>query len=238
MSVGFIGDGIAIRNKGDIISGDGSGIISVPAGSNDQILTASSTTGSGLLWESRDFGVPQSFVQISATTVTANTAQVNIDGIPQSYNDVLLILMGQGTVSSAPSTINITFNSASATGTPASVSYGSVSAAGSTGTNTISVVATSQVGTLNNYIVTQLPPSATSQANGIIQLRINSYTTSYPTFSGFQASAYNSGVTKANGNRIRFFNGGLFGPAGVVSNIRFAGNIKSGSVFYLYGIKN
>lgn len=238
MSVSFIGDGIAIRNKGDIISGDGSGIISVPVGTNDQILTASSTTESGLLWKSRVVGSTQSFVQISATTVTANTASVDINGIPQTYNDLLLICLAKTTAASSPGDINVTFNSATAGGSPDSVTYGYVQGQGSTGTNTITAVITSQLGTGNNYIRAELVPNTAAATIGIVQLRINSYATSYPSFSGFFAFANNSVVTKVNGNRLRFFNGSNFGPAENISAIRLAGNIASGAVIYLYGIRS
>jgi hypothetical protein len=86
MSINFVGDGIAVRDKGDIISHDGSvGMIKVPVGTSGQILTAQSSATSGLQWAT--VSVPPSPFDtiIATTTISSGVLTATISSIPTTY---------------------------------------------------------------------------------------------------------------------------------------------------------
>jgi hypothetical protein len=112
MSFEVFGDGIALRNKGDILSSDGTSGYVVPVGTEGQILTAQSSTISGLAWTDVVTGDAQKFVFISSTTISAATATVTLSSIPQTYRDLLLIGSAKSTATSLTTagTVTINFN--------------------------------------------------------------------------------------------------------------------------------
>lgn len=97
MAIDFIGDGLPVVLKGDIASSDGTASVSIPVGTSSQILTARSSTSSGLSWETAGTPAVPKFEAISYTYVSANLRTVTLSNIPQTYDDLLIIMMSKNT---------------------------------------------------------------------------------------------------------------------------------------------
>ena len=114
MSINFVGDGIAVRDKGDIISHDGSvGMIKVPVGTSGQILTAQSSATSGLEWATVSIPPTPLDTIIATTAISSGTLTATISSIPTTYRVLeFRIFPNSGTAVSAGSDyIKITLNS-------------------------------------------------------------------------------------------------------------------------------
>ncbi len=97
MAIDFIGDGLPVVSKGDIASSDGTASVSIQVGTSSQILTARSSTSSGLAWETAASPAIPKFEAISYTYVSANVKTVTLSSIPQTYDDLLIIMMAKNT---------------------------------------------------------------------------------------------------------------------------------------------
>jgi hypothetical protein len=97
MAIDFIGDGLPVVSKGDIASSDGTASVSIQVGTSSQILTARSSTSSGLAWETAGSPAVPKFEAISYTYVSANVKTVTLSSIPQTYDDLLIIMMAKNT---------------------------------------------------------------------------------------------------------------------------------------------
>lgn len=104
-----------ITAKGSILTHDGSSRISIAAGTNGQILTARSSTSSGLAYETSSNPTPV-FDLIGSSVLTADTASIifaNID-TANSYASFTLVWQGRHTsTASAYMPLNIYVNSVS-----------------------------------------------------------------------------------------------------------------------------
>lgn len=75
--------------KGEILTSNGSSRIGIAVGTSESfILTARSSTSSGLSWEARSGG-SQAFYLISSATITANTATVSFENLDLNSYDHL-----------------------------------------------------------------------------------------------------------------------------------------------------
>lgn len=93
-----------ITAKGSILTHDGSSRISIAAGTNGQILTARSSTSSGLAYETSSNPTPV-FELIGSSVLTADTASIifaNID-TTNSYASFTLIWQGRHTSTASES---------------------------------------------------------------------------------------------------------------------------------------
>lgn len=155
MAVDFIGDGIALRSSGDILSSDGTAGYVLNKGTDGQILIARSSTVSGLQWETPDEGTAQKFIAISSTTISVAAVSVTISNIPQTYRDLLII----GTAKHS-------------TGTSTNIATLNVSLNGDTGT------------TIDRAIVTALATSttlsdSTVNGNSVLDVAVIPYNDTY-----------------------------------------------------------
>jgi hypothetical protein len=98
MAVDRIGDGLALRSKGDIVSHDGTANIAVSPGTNGQILTSITSTASGLGWSNYTAPV-KDFEGISYTALTAAANTITLSGIPTTYGSIVAYIFMQGTTS-------------------------------------------------------------------------------------------------------------------------------------------
>jgi hypothetical protein len=110
MSVDFLGDGVALRSKGDIVSNDGTSFIAIPSGSNGYVLSSNSTATSGLEWIAPQTTGSEAYTSIAFTSVTASTATVTFSSIPATYKDLEIRIVARGTEAAIASTIEMTTN--------------------------------------------------------------------------------------------------------------------------------
>lgn len=109
MSISAIGDGYALKNAGDIVSHDGTAQIVVPVGTDGQVLKTNSSQSAGIQWvgftsyPSQVFQISQS----STSGVMAGASSITISNIPQTYDDLLIIVCASLT---SPQSMNIRLN--------------------------------------------------------------------------------------------------------------------------------
>ena len=91
MSISRFGDGVPLNTKGQIVAHDGTSIISIPVGSDGQILTSQSSTSSGLVWANTSSGDTQYVSLIASATLTASSHSITFSNIPNTYDELILI---------------------------------------------------------------------------------------------------------------------------------------------------
>jgi hypothetical protein len=80
----------AIDAKGDLVPGTGADTFArLAVGANDTVLTADSTTATGLKW-----ATPSSGGMTLISTTALSGASVTLSSIPQTYNSLKLIILG------------------------------------------------------------------------------------------------------------------------------------------------
>lgn len=99
MAVDRIGDGLALRSKGDIVSHDGTANISVSAGTDGQILIAQSSASSGLQWKTFAAAATQYYEHIATSTATTGVSEFIFSNIASTYTDLVLYVSYQGRTS-------------------------------------------------------------------------------------------------------------------------------------------
>jgi hypothetical protein len=111
MALDRIGDGFALRSKGDIVSHDGTNPSAVNVGTDGQILTAQSSAASGLVWQNISSSQAQYFDHIATAAATAGVASLTISSIPSSYTDLVLYVMINTATTGSNSDGQVKFNS-------------------------------------------------------------------------------------------------------------------------------
>jgi hypothetical protein len=96
MAVDRIGDGLALRSKGDIVSHDGTGVISQGVGTNGQILVARSSATTGLSWETPPAQSAQYYQHIGSATATAEVSSITISSITSGFTDLKVYISCHG----------------------------------------------------------------------------------------------------------------------------------------------
>jgi hypothetical protein len=95
----------AIDAKGDLIAGTGADAFSrLAVGTNGQALLANSATATGLEW-----GTPASGGMTLISTTTLTGASVTLSSIPQTYNNLVLVIRAY-LPNTANASINLRFN--------------------------------------------------------------------------------------------------------------------------------
>lgn len=217
-------DANAIQNaivdaKGDLITATAADTPArLAVGANDQVLTADSTTSTGLKW-----ATPSSGGMTLLSTTTLSGSSTTISSISGSYTSLYLIYTGIQT-SSDNSEIWIRFNS-------------------DTGTNYDSVVfgaanTTFTTNLFNNEskaIIGKTTSDGASFYKGYGQMTINQYTsTSTKVFNGANSMRRNT-----NADIYGLQNIGQYRGSSAISSITFTlntGTYSAGTV-YLYGVK-
>jgi hypothetical protein len=92
MALDRIGDGFALRSKGDIVSYDGTSAYVLPSSSSGQVIQASSTSPSGVVWASASTAPVEAWVPIGIAQATATTSELTISNIPSGYEKLVAIL--------------------------------------------------------------------------------------------------------------------------------------------------
>jgi len=92
MALDRIGDGLALRSKGDIVSYDGTSAYVLPSSSSGQVIQASSTSPSGVVWATANTAPVEAWVPIGIAQATATTSELTISNIPSGYEKLVAIL--------------------------------------------------------------------------------------------------------------------------------------------------
>jgi hypothetical protein len=117
MSVDLIGDGIALRSKGDIVSHDGTAPISISPGTDGQILSAQSSATSGLVWVTANTAITNNdFVLISSSRLTTTAASIEFSSITQDYRDLMIIFQGKDNYNQNSSFLSVRLNNDTSVG--------------------------------------------------------------------------------------------------------------------------
>lgn len=95
MSISRVGDGTPLNQKGQIITHTGTSLATLAVGTDGQILTAQSSASSGLVWANVSTGDTQYIELIAAATLTTGAHAITFSNIPNTYDDLILILNGQ-----------------------------------------------------------------------------------------------------------------------------------------------
>ncbi|MBM3911210.1 MAG: hypothetical protein FJ356_06135 [Thaumarchaeota archaeon] len=171
---------------------------------------------------------------ISKTAVTSNTATVTLSNIPQTYDRLLVLcqVRDSGAYGSGESMI-FEINEITTSGI-----YDAISLESGAHLDPPSTIL-NNVGTTRAYCGIITDDGQTSNAFSNTEILISNYssTTTYKTIKTFSTVA----TTSMNTYRKSFVSTGIFESNTAVSSMKFStggSGIKSGSTFWIYGIKN
>jgi len=118
MALDRIGEGVALRSKGDIVSHDGTSLIVLPVGDDAKILTAQTSTASGLFWDTNaasgggtEDWAPIGYVE-HTSSANPGTLSLTISSIPGTYKDLLIYIVASQHSDSYADSLRIRFNGA------------------------------------------------------------------------------------------------------------------------------
>ena len=165
------------------------------------------------------------YTLISSVTLSSAAANIEFTSIPATYTDLLLKVSTRFTQSGSGTLVEVTFNNSGTSYTNKRLyTNGSAAYSDSSGTAYINVLAGSEGGW-------------TASTFGNMEVYIPSYLVSQnKPFSSFAVSEQNSAVTNMDAIAALWRNTAAITSLNIISGN--AGNLVSGSSFYLYGIKN
>ena len=244
MALDRIGDGIALRSKGDIVSHDGTNPIIFPVGDNGKILTAQSSTTSGLFWDTNaaESGGTDVWFPIGIATITADAgaSSLAISSIPSSYTDLMVYVVASSTSATVNAQLKIRFNGATSDTNHA---YGNRIAkyTGNAG-NTKTLSSESGDGCFLGTMTSWFGGAVSRNLQSFGQLYIPEYssTTYKKTIKGTFGNArdLNNDGLGHSGNRVEF--SGLYMSTSAINEIKIfasSGDLDVNSSIHLYGIK-
>jgi hypothetical protein len=200
--------------KGDIIAATAADTPArLAVGTNGQLLSADSTTATGLAWTA----APSSGGMTLISTTTMSGTSVTLSSIPGTYNDLIFVVSGV-TNSSGDSQLYVSPNN-----------NGGV-------TDNIGVLATSVWRNQNDAITLWGSSSSLrTNSNNIAALRISNYA-STTTFKAFQYSGF---FVNGSSQNQPVMGGGAFRDTTAITSLVFAASgttFNSGTIL-LYGVK-
>jgi hypothetical protein len=226
MAVDLVGDGAALRSKGDILSNDGTSLSTIPAGTNGYVLSSNTTATSGLEWIAPSTSGGGAYTSIGFSSITAATATVSFDSIPSSYTNLEFRIAARGTASSVAVDIVTTVNT--------SGSY--LSLRGRVEQANISINAASSTASDFTAPVCIASSSTTADTFSFVTGTIHNYS---KTTSGkpVDINGYMVAVSPNYGREA--FCVGIYRESSTITKISFSlssGNFDVGSTFQLFGV--
>ena len=222
MALDRIGDGLALRSKGDIVSHDGTSPIVLNVGTTGQILYAQSSATAGVQWQAAPSAETQYMEVIASNYVTANVAAVTFSSIPSTYKDLYVRWTAKNTTDDE---LKISFNGATAGSDHQAVSLYTTSSIQSTSGSSSSVLIHNSYLTSNDSNQSHAPGHMT-----IYQYANTSYHKNAESHGGYRQTSY---------PYVRTSNI-CFASTSAITSMRFfvgIGEIAIGSHFVVYGIK-
>ncbi len=204
MALDRIGDGLALRSKGDIISHDGTSEYALTPGSDGQILQAQSSAVSGLVWANAETSTLQNYVAISFSKLTAVANSIEITGIPQTHEELIFIVSARttSTTNSYACDLYINVNTTSS-------GYTRLTSGAVTRVDISSNIATSQSRITATEAV--LMNSSSSNIMPVTVITFANYTdTSNKKVFHYRVGAVNNSITLSSGSVTRVQEGGGF----------------------------
>jgi hypothetical protein len=162
--------------KGDLIAGTADNTIArLAVGANDTVLTADSSTATGLKWAAVASG---GMTLISTTSLSGNA--IALTSIPQTYNDLRIVISGASNGTGEDDITCLRFNNNNtsniyrriATG----VEDGTATSQGNQGAQVRLSIQAINAGTTNSLLVIDVP-NYTSSTTNKVGFCLNSYTT-------------------------------------------------------------
>jgi hypothetical protein len=219
---------IAPAAKGDLVAGSATNDAAVlGVGANDTVLTADSSTATGLKWAAPAGGGGSDWTLLNAGGTNLSGSTVTISGI--SAKDKLFIILNQDVSSTnASATIQLRFN-ADSTAQYNQVGQGirlqqSSYTAGSM---------------LSAYAANSLPTDATQLEFALLTNNANSYSTGYCLVTGANSSGakmvqMTSAVSGAGNNSTSVNSGGLYSGTSSITSVSVlldTGTFDAGKIF-------
>ncbi len=204
MALDRIGDGLALRSKGDIVSHDGTSEYALTPGSDGQILQAQSSAVSGLVWANAETSTLQNYVAISFSKLTAVANSIEITGIPQTHEELIFIVSARttSTTNSYACDLYINVNTTSS-------GYTRLTSGAVTRVDISSNIATSQSRITATEAV--LMNSSSSNIMPVTVITFANYTdTSNKKVFHYRVGAVNNSITLSSGSVTRVQEGGGF----------------------------
>jgi hypothetical protein len=244
MAVDRIGDGLALRSKGDIVSHDGTANVSVSTVSDGYILTARSSAAAGVAWEVLSSG-SVGYNAISFSKLTTAAAEIQIDNIPSSYEKLVIHMICQGSKTTAltSDTLRLQINGHSTTADygPYNIMYAYATSSG------IGTHSTTAGGSSTYYWVTEIHAdvnTSIAQYWAPVEIEINNYadTGKYKTITssgGVSFAGPASAYLGSTPREVQEINSGTYTKTNAVSSLKFylsEGNFKSGTWIAIYGV--
>lgn len=230
MSISVVGDGLLLSQKGDLASNDGTSTSTVNVGSNGQILVASSTSPSGLVWTTPTTAATDGYVAIAYASTTADTSTIVFSSITGSYAHLELHVSAR-CVNGVAQYIEIRFNSDTASNYMNQNLYGTLGVSTVGGNRTYS----------STYLTAGRSTGGSAEANsfgaGVIRIYQYSSTSVYKPVNGI--SGYNE---NANGNIWQFSS--QWKSTSAITSITIGADgfstekFVAGSTFALYGLRS
>lgn len=205
----------AIDAKGDLVAGTGADTFArLAVGANNTVLTADSTTATGLKWATPTSG---GITLISSTALTGAT--ITFSSIPQTYNALRVILAGVSTTVDGNS-ITLTYNSISA-----NYHYAQFGRQGTT------QISTGDSNTNNWRINVQGNQAAGTKAVAVIDFPNYTLSNSYVIANSLFAQRTSGNVDEVNWSVFCNLNNEA------ITSLSFTGSNFDSGTAYLYGIK-
>lgn len=204
--------------KGDLITAVAADTPArIPVGANDTVLTADSTTATGLKWATAGGG---GMTLLSTTTLTVGATSTTISSISQSYDHLIILLSGIYTITSDDA-IQLRFNS------DAGTNYGraNIRCLGTTVTGSTST-------SVSEYVTSDRTPGS-SAIDGLLNARVSIYrytSTGQRYIESTSKSIGSAGLTQTTT--------GYYAGSSAISSVTISsGATFSGGTVYIYGVK-
>lgn len=212
----------AITTKGDLVPGTGSAAFArLGVGANDTVLTADSTTATGLKWAAPTSAGGMTLINTGGTALSG--ASVTVSSIPSTYTNLLIVLNNYYTASDNNS-VYIRFNSDSGT----NYTYSRIRNIDTT------VSGLSSLTTTFAEINTRTQTTSTSGKLANTQVDVYRYTDTTPN----KYFAYTSQAVSFENQVVNVTGAANYKGTSAISSVTvYADSNFSGGTIYVYGVK-